>query len=148
MGVCVLSWCYENSDVENTDLRHSQNSLFSNYNPPKYRLAKGCHWINFNSIFLILRRCDRVPNLCDILPRPISCTKYSKKLDGAKKFEVLAHKKEWAFPASSQCVCCFFAKFLCFSFRRGRTSAYLTSQLDFMRFVARCVYKQLMFFVK
>ena len=24
----------------------------------------------------------------------ISCTKYSKKLDGAKKFEVLAHKKE------------------------------------------------------
>lgn len=49
MGVCVLSWCYENSDVENTDLRHSQNSLFSNYNPPKYRLAKGCHWINFNS---------------------------------------------------------------------------------------------------
>lgn len=49
MGVCVLSWCYENSVVENTDLRHSQNSLFSNYNPPKYRLAKGCHWINFNS---------------------------------------------------------------------------------------------------
>ena len=46
----------------------------------------------------------------------------------------------------------FFVKFLCFSFRRGRASAYLTSQHDFMRFVARCVYKQflfkLMFFVK
>ena len=152
MGVCVLSWCYENSDVENTDLRHSQNSLFSNYNPPKYRLAKGCHWINFLQFSWFSEDAIEFRISAIFCLAPFRVPNIRKNWMARRSLKFLPTRKNERFLLAVSAFAAFLLSSSVFSFGRARASAYLTSQLDFMRFVARCVYKQflfkLMFFLK